>query len=376
MSEPNGLEADTAVDTPPASGRSKPPWVRIVFGVIGAAIAVALPHQFNAIDVDIFSSVLYLAIAAMGLNLLTGYNGQISIGHGAFFGVGAFTSAILVSDYGWSIEATIPIAAVLAAALGVAVGFPALRVKGLYLALITLGLAVLFPVVTKKYVKGPGGASLKILNRQEVSSRYPELLADDQYRYYLCLIILVVLFWFAHNLINSRVGRSMIAVRDQEVAASTVGIDVARVKVATFALSAAYAGVAGSLSVMVTKIADASNPLVYFQLSIEFLIAVVIGGSATIAGPLLGSMALVWIRRRTDSADDFLPKLLGLEDRSEQLAPAMLGGILIVLTFVLPDGIVGGFHRLVNRIRTLRAGSGDGQPPVPATTDANSPTAP
>ena len=377
MSEPTGLDTTAAIGTPAIGRRSKPPWMRIVIGLIGAAIAVALPYQFNATTVDIFSSVLYLAIAAMGLNLLTGFNGQISIGHGAFYGVGAFTSAILVADHGWPIEATIPIAAVLAAVLGVAVGFPALRVKGLYLALITLGLAVLFPVVTKKYVKGPGGASLKILKRNQVSSYFPDVLADDQYRYFLCLVLLIVLFWFAHNLMNSRVGRSMIAVRDQELAASTVGIDVARVKVATFALSAAYAGIAGSLSVMVNKIADASNPLVYFQLSIEFLIAVVIGGAATITGPLLGAIALVWIRRRTDSSDDFLPKLLGLENRSEQLAPAMLGAILIILTYVLPDGIVGGFRRLSNRIRTSRAGSGDGPSFVPtAEPDANSPTAP
>ena len=377
MSEPTGLDAGVAIGTPAIEKRRGVPWVRIVVGLVGAAIAVALPLTNNPVDVDVFSSVLYLAIAAMGLNLLTGFNGQISIGHGAFFGVGAFTSAILVSDYGWAIEATIPVAAVLAAVLGVAVGFPALRVKGLYLALITLGLAVLFPVVTKKYVKGPGGASLKILKRKEVSSYFPDLLGDDQYRYYLCLILLIVLFWFAHNLMNSRVGRSMIAVRDQELAASTVGIDVARVKVATFALSAAYAGIAGSLSVMVNKIADASNPLVYFQLSIEFLIAVVIGGAATITGPLLGAIALVWIRRRTDGGDDFLPRLLGLEDRSEQLAPAMLGAILIILTYVLPDGIVGGLRRLTNRIRTYRAGSGGSPSLEPATVfDANSPKAP
>lgn len=377
MSEPTGADTAVAIGTPSIGGPKGFPWMRLVVGVLGAVVAVALPYQFNATTVDIFSQVIYLAIAAMGLNLLTGFNGQISVGHGAFFGVGAFTTAILVVDHGWAVEATIPVAAVLSAAVGVAVGFPALRVKGLYLALITLGLAVLFPVVTKKYVEGPGGASLKILKRNQVSSYFPDVVADDQYRYFLCLGIMILLFWLAHNLMNSRVGRSIIAVRDQEVAASTVGVDVARVKVGTFALSAAYAGVAGSLSVMVNKIADATNPLIYFQLSIEFLIAVVIGGAATITGPLLGAIALVWIRRQTDEGTDFLPTALGLEDRSEQLAPAMLGGILIVLTYVLPDGLVGGLRRLMNRFRSRsRPDSGPSAVTPPRPADVNNPPVP
>lgn len=355
MTAPTGSAQPTA-DAAPAigsapidrqgTGASGVPWVRVAVGVAVAAVALLLPYQYDATTNQLFSQVLYLAIAAMGLNLLTGFNGQVSIGHGAFFGIGAFTTAILVVNHGWPLEATIPVAAVLSAALGVAVGFPALRVKGLYLALITLGLAVLFPSVVKKYVEGPGGIPLLQPNRRQVSSLVDGI-PDDIYRYYLCLLLMALLFFLAWNLKRSRAGRAMIAVRDQETAASTVGVAVAQVKVATFALSAAYAGVAGSLSVLVTRVADASNPLTYFQLSIEFLIAVVIGGAATIAGPLLGAMLLVYIERRTEN--------------TEAMAPALLGGALILVVYILPDGIVGGYHRLVAAVSSRR--SSDGPPP-------------
>ncbi|MGN6694300.1 MAG: branched-chain amino acid ABC transporter permease, partial [Aquihabitans sp.] len=133
MSDPTNLP-----DTPPAfaapvaadGGAKRVPWLRIVLGVVAAAVALMLPYYNDPATNQIFCQVMYLALAAMGLNLLTGYNGQISLGHGAFFGVGAFTAAILTVDHGWTIEATFPIAALLAAVVGVAVGFPALRRKG------------------------------------------------------------------------------------------------------------------------------------------------------------------------------------------------------------------------------------------------------
>jgi branched-chain amino acid transport system permease protein len=349
-SSPTALGTEATIGGAPDPGDAAPrsvPWPRIVVGLVAAVVALALPFNYNPDTNVLFSQVLYIAIAAMGLNLLTGFNGQVSIGHGAFFGVGAFTTAILVVDYGWMIELTIPVAAVAAAVVGVVIGFPALRIKGLYLALITLGLAVLFPVLTGRFVEGPGGVPLLQPSRSEVSSYFPSVLADDQYRYFVCLAILVVLLLGAHNLMRSRAGRAMIAVRDQEVAASTVGVNVAGVKVASFAISAAYAGIAGSLSVMVDRVADASNPIIYFQYSIEFLIAVVIGGAATITGPLLGAAFLVFVRRQSEG--------------TEALAPALLGGALILAIYVMPSGFVGGYHRLKARLqRPARPGSTHG----------------
>ena len=287
MTDQSGAALEPAIGDVPVVVDETPPGVRpplwpavprpvfvarVVIGVVLSVAALYAPLYFEPAMNRVLSQAIYLAIAAMGLNLLTGFNGQVSIGHGAFFGVGAFTTAILMVDHGWTFEPTILVAALLSAAVGVVVGIPALRVRGLYLALVTLGLAVLFPRIVQKFVEGTGGVALLRPPRSDFESLISGL-DDDQWAYFLSLVIMVVLFVLAWNLVRGRIGRAMIAVRDQEIAATTVGVNLAGTKVATFAISAAYAGVAGSLSVMVDRIADGTNPILYFQLSIEFLVA-------------------------------------------------------------------------------------------------------
>jgi branched-chain amino acid transport system permease protein len=332
---------------------------RIVIGVVLAAAALYAPFYFQPSMNRVLSQAIYIAIAAMGLNLLTGFNGQVSIGHGAFYGVGAFTSAILMIDHGWTFEPTIVVAALLTAALGILVGVPALRVRGLYLALVTLGLAVLFPLVTQKYVDGSGGVPLLRPSRREFGSLIDGL-ADDQWAYLLSLAIMVVLFLLAWNLVRGRVGRAMIAVRDQEIAASTVGVNLAATKVGTFAISAAYAGIAGSLSVMVDRLADGTSAILYFQRSIEFLVAMTIGGAATILGPAVGALVLVMLRRNTQD----------LIEGKEILAPALFGASLILIVFVLPEGLVGGVRRLLARLGRRSSATGR-QPTHPPSDDSH-----
>jgi branched-chain amino acid transport system permease protein len=340
--EAPGTAAEAAVA--PAGATLWPPVpqkvrvVRVVIGVVLAVAALYAPFYFEAEINQLLSRALYVAIAAMGLNLLTGFNGQVSIGHGAFFGVGAFTTAILMVDHGWTFEATIVVSALLTGLVGLAVGFPALRVRGLYLALVTLGLAVLFPQLTTKYVHGTGGVALLRPSRDSLSSLVT-FLDDDQWAYFVCLVAAVVLGVVSWNLVRSRMGRAMVAVRDQEIAAATVGVDLAQTKVVTFAISAAYAGIAGSLSVLVDHLADGTNPILYFQRSIEFLVAVVIGGAATILGPVVGAFLLVVLRRNTED----------LIEGKEVLSPALFGAALIAIVFVLPDGLVGGLRRLLAR---------------------------
>jgi branched-chain amino acid transport system permease protein len=347
------VSAETAAElVEPVVPGGRVPWVRIAVGVVLAAIALYLPFYYGPDTNKLLSQAIYLAIAAQGLNLLTGFNGQVSIGHGAFFGVGAFTTGILMTEYGWYFEPTIIVAALVAALVGVVVGFPALRVRGLYLALITLGLAVLFPRLASKVVDGPdaifqgsGGVALLRPERSEFES-IVSWLENDQWEYFLCLGIAVLLFVLARNLMTSRMGRAIVATRDREIAAATVGVNLSGVKVGTFALSAAYAGVAGSLAVMVDKVADATNPILYFELSIKFLVAVVIGGAATILGPALGAVVLTFLEDRTDT----------LIEGKEVLSPALLGIALIIIVFVLPEGLLGGIRRLVNRVSTRWAG--------------------
>jgi branched-chain amino acid transport system permease protein len=326
---------------------------------VGLAVSVAVvavlivffgwvfPTQYSATDTRLVAQAFYIGIAAMGLNVLTGYNGQVSIGHGAFFGVGAYTTALLMDhEYTWfgvtfghmSFVGTLPISAAVCFVVGALVGFPALRVKGLYLALVTLGLAVIFPDLATRFVKGTGGTSLVALTQRELAAPtwFPDRInAQDQWAYYNALVFAIVGLLVVWVIVRSRFGRSLIAVRDHEAAASSVGIDLARTKVLAFALSAVYAGVAGSISVLVLFTASAGK-IETFQLSIQFLVALVIGGSATVVGPLLGGFAVVYIDKW---ARDALP------DRPV-VSPAIFGIALILLMYVLPDGLVGGAKRL------------------------------
>jgi branched-chain amino acid transport system permease protein len=343
--------------------------VGLIVGIIVLAFLIALPHQVDAPSTDRWATVIFVGIAAMGLNLLTGYNGQVSIGHGAFFGIGAYTSAILMHSHGWQFLPTLVVSAPLCFLVGVAVGFPALRVKGLYLALVTLGLAVLFPQLTARYVPHDlcptCGTNLVSLNRSElappdwVPTSVSALRRDDQWAYYVCLGAAVILLAIAVFLIRSRFGRALIAVRDHEAAAETVGINVAQVKVLAFAVSALYAGIAGSCSVLVTHVANA-DPVQTFQLSIEFLVAVVLGGTATIIGPLLGAWIVVFLQHEIS---DTLPSHVGSLGPLKRVlgdpaaAPAIFGLLLILFVFVLPDGIVGG-------VRRAFAAAGRRRPPV------------
>ena len=340
--------------------------LRLVAMVIAAAVVIEIfgwyfPTHYNSTDTGLFAQAMYIGVAAMGLNLLTGYNGQVSLGHGAFFGIGAYTTALLMDhQYEWlgvsfghmSFIGTLPAAAAVSFVIGALVGFPALRVKGLYLALVTLGLAVIFPDLASRFVKGTGGTSLVSLSGREVAApdwfakHFPSLSAQDQWAYTMCFVGAVVGLLVLWSLVRSRFGRALIAVRDHEAAASSVGINLARTKVLAFALSAMYAGIAGSLSVLVVQNASGDDKLVTFQLSIEFLVAVVIGGTATVLGPIIGGFAVVYIQKWATDAFPSKPVV----------APATFGIMLILLMYVLPDGVVGGIRRLRTfASRTLRS---------------------
>lgn len=317
---------------------------RLASFVVIVGVLAWLPQYYGSSDTALFAKALYIGIAAIGLNLLTGYNGQVSIGHGAFFGFGAYTTAILMADHGWEFLATVPIVALTSFAIGAAVGFPALRVKGLHLALITLGLAAIFPDLVTKFVHGTGGTTL-VQPPQPTTPSWATGFAPqpDQWRYYLTLTIAIVMFVVAWNLVRGRFGRALLAVRDHDAAASTIGIDTARVKVSAFAISALYAGIAGSVGVMVTGLASAGR-VETLQLSIDFLVAIVIGGTATVVGPVVGAWTFVFLEKV--ARDTFPDQAL--------LSPAIFGITLILLLFVLPDGIVGGARRLGHRVMRLR----------------------
>ena len=333
---------------------SKP--FRLVAWGVTAAVLVALPFGFPAFRVEQFIGWMGVAVAAAGLNLLTGYNGQISVGHGALYGIGAYTTALLVTNASWPLVPTVGAAAAVCFVAGIAVGLPALRIKGLYLALVTLAVAALFPLILEQYSSftgGGGGLALTSpqLYRGEIRDRAVKWiaptdgLAPDQWKYFIFLAVTVVVFVLVANLVKSRMGRSLVAIRDNEIAAEVSGINVSRTKILTFGISAAIAGVGGAMYALNN---GRVNPTSFtLTLSIYFLVAVVVGGAATITGPAIGAVIYgVFI-------DVLAPEL---PERLKAATPVILGVLLILQMLMAPAGVVGSFRDMSAKMAAKRHG--------------------
>ena len=275
--------------------------------------------------------VLIYAIAILGLNILTGYGGQISLGHGAFYALGAYTSAVLISQLGVSSYLTIPISGVVCLVLGVLMGFPALRLAGHYLALATFALAIAVPQLLK--YKGiehwTGGVQGIVLEKPTPPFEivlFGNELSEDRWLYFVILAIALGLFWMAHNLLSGRVGRAIMAIREQPTAAAALGVNLTFIKTATFGLSAAYTGIAGALSALaVAYIAPDSFPAF---LSISLLVGVVVGGLGSISGAIFGALFI-----------QFVPNVA---DEISKSAPwAVYGAMLLALAYAAPNGVMG-----------------------------------
>lgn len=317
-----------------------------------ALVVVALPFTATPYRVGQITLVIVIAIATLGLNMLTGYNGQISLGHGFFFAVGAYTSGVLIADHGWAyLPALLPAFAV-TFVLGFLFGIPALRLEGLYLALVTLALAVMAPPLIRRFGDITGGSQGMSVPRPEAPGWTG--LANDQWQYFLCLGVAVVLFLLARNLLHGRVGRGVKAIRDNHIAAETMGVNLAIFKTLIFAYSAAFAGVAGGLfSFVVGFLSPESFTLLR---SIEFLTAAVVGGLATIFGPIFGALFT-----------QFMPVYAA---DLNQAAPGVLYGVaLIVVMFLMPGGVMGLFRRIRAAVVDYRAPTVTGSA-VPVAADA------
>jgi branched-chain amino acid transport system permease protein len=306
--------------------------VRIALVCAVALVGLLIPFLFGPYRVGQFTLVLSYAIAVLGLNLLVGYNGQISLGHGAFFALGAYTAALLIEKQDVPYLLTLPAAGALCFAAGWLFGVPALRLRGLYLALVTLGLAIATPQLIKRFdglTEGTQGLTVE----QPTAPAWTGL-ADDQFLYVVSLAVAAVMFALAWNLMRGPVGRAVKAVRDGEIPASTIGVNLATTKTCVFAISAAYAGVAGALYVL--AIGFAAPEAFTLTISFAFLAAVVVGGLATISGALLGALFI-----------EFVP--VYASDVNDALTGVIYGGVLIAFMWWLPQGAAG----LPGRVREL-----------------------
>ena len=267
--------------------------------------------------------VITYAVAILGLNLVTGYNGQVSLGHGAFYAVGAYTTAILMDKFAVPYWATLPVAAVLCTGFGFLIGLPALRLGGLYLALTTFALSVAVPQLLKykAFDDYTGGVQGIVIDKPDAPFGLP--LTSDQWVYLFTLAIGIVCFELIANLVKGRIGRAMIAIRDQPLAAEAMGIDIAMLKTYTFAVSAMITGVAGSLGAIAVQFVapDAYGA----PLSLTFFVGFVVGGGASIVGPIFGAIFV-----------EFIPNIA---DQISKAAPgAVYGVLLIALMFLAPGG--------------------------------------
>ncbi len=331
--------AEPGVDRAPAASRPAS-GMRYASGAglaLLLAVAVALPFAMSGFRVFQFTQVLSYAIALLGLNMLTGYNGQFSLGHGAFYAIGAYTTAIMIDrwsiPYGW----TLPTAGILCLVVGFLFGLPALRLEGLYLALATFSLALAVPQILKYFEHWTGGSQGIVLSKPKPPLGLP--LTEDQWLYFLTLAVTIALFALARNLLHGRTGRAVVAIRDNHIAAEAMGINNALYKSTVFGVSAAYTGVAGALSAIAIAFVAPDSFDVY--LSITLLTGVVIGGLATISGAVLGALFI-----------QFVPNWA--QDISKAAPWAIFGLFLILFMYAMPRGIAGGIEMLWRRVTRTR----------------------
>lgn len=319
-----------AADAPQALPRI---WRRAGLAAL-VVLACLLPFVMSNYRVFQFSLAYVYAIALLGLNILTGYNGQISLGHGAFFAVGSYTTAILIKQlgvpYGW----TIPLAGMICLIVGFLFGLPALRLEGLYLAMATLALALALPQILKHFEGWTGGVQGIVISKPEAPFGLP--LNPDQWLYFLSLAILLLALWTGWNLLRGRVGRALVAIRDHHLAAEAMGVNSALYKSLAFGVSAMYTGIAGALSTVVVQYVAPDSFALF--LSISFLVGVVIGGLASISGAIYGAFFI-----------QFVPTYM--QDISRAAPWAVYGIFLIAFMYAMPTGVAGAVHMLWQRLR-------------------------
>jgi branched-chain amino acid transport system permease protein len=289
--------------------------------LLGAALA--LPFVLKGFVTFQLTMVMIYAIAIMGLNLLTGFNGQFSLGHGAFFAVGAYTAAILMDRYGVGFAWTLPAAAFTAFAFGVLFGLPALRLENIYLALATFSLAAVTPQLLKlaPFEHWTGGVQGIVLIKPEAPFGLP--LTEDQWLYFLTFGVGMLLYAAAVNIVRSRTGRAVMAIRENPIAARAMGINIAFYKTLIFGVSALYTGVAGALSAI--TVAYVAPDSFHVALSVALLVGLVIGGIAWLPGALIGGLFVL-----------FVPNVA--EEVSKGLSGAVYGVILLLVVYLMPSG--------------------------------------
>jgi branched-chain amino acid transport system permease protein len=337
---------------------------------VAIVIAIVLPWILGSpADIGYAAQIAAYGVAIMGLNLLLGYTGQISLGHSAFVGIGAYTTLLLVTDRGWPYLQTLPVAIVIAFVLGLIVGVPSLRLGGLYLAAVTLGVSVVFPLVIDRFQSLTGGP-IGIFPSSQLSapgwflpgSNYGFRNAAAQYL--VIIAVTGVLFLCVRNLVRSRIGRALVAIRESPISAETFGVRIGLYKTLVFGVSAALAGAAGTLLMIQTPLANDST--FTSNMSVFLLVSLIVAGRGPLWSALPGGAIYVLLIT-------LIPSWItsaGLFQNREGgggIAGVLAGVALLVFVFILPSGLTNGLRDLRQRyIRfvpqpALKAGEPAGQ---------------
>lgn len=294
------------------------------YKLISLLILVSLLYPFlvgqSSSMVYLGSLIIIYVIIVTGLNILIGYGGQISIGHASFLAIGAYTSAILTLKLSLPFLVVLPLSGFITAFIGFIVGMPAVKLSGHFLGVATLGFGVAIPEILLKWDALTGGFSGLFPERPSI---FGFSFTTDLRIYYLVLAIGLIVTWLVHNLIEGRIGRSFVAIRESEVAATSVGINVSLYKTLMFTISAFYAGIAGSLYAHFIGFISPHD----FNINISFsvLAMVVVGGLASKIGPYIGAIVLTLIPQFTDHVPG--------------LSLVVTGAALILIILFLPDGL-------------------------------------
>jgi branched-chain amino acid transport system permease protein len=310
---------------------------KIGVGFVLAVILLGMPLVIPEYQTFQLTGVMTYAVAALGLNLITGYVGQVSLGHNAFFALGSYAAVLSAAYLGVNDVVAVLIAAVVTFIAGVLAGYPAKRLRGLYLALITLILAVSVVPLVKQFKAYTGGAAGLMVDKPAPPAWFN--LGQDAWIYYMVLAFTVVVFWLVRNFVGGSNGRALAGIREGELAASSMGVDVNRLKVIVFGAGSMLAGVGGALATFTIGFIGPDS--FTLMLSISFLAAIVVGGLGTIWGALVAGLFL-----------QFVPSYAS--DLGQAFSGAVYGGILIACMTLMPNGIVGSLMKIISNRREAR----------------------
>jgi branched-chain amino acid transport system permease protein len=326
--------------------------------IVGVVLAPLVSTHYRTYQLAFVA--IYL-IALLGLNILTGFTGQISLGHGAFMGIGAYATTILVVDHGWNDLLTLPVAGVVAGLAGLAFGLPATRFAGPYLALATFAIPLSFIGLLKRFPHFTGGTLGKQL--PSVHSQFGISANPSLWIYCVSWVVALAMFLVAFVLVRGRLGLALRSVRDSEIAATASGVSTAGIKTLAFGISAFFCGIAGGLfAIAVTYVNPDTFPI---DLSILLLVGIVLGGAGSLSGMVFGALFVEFIRITWGPALlDIFSQVHHINTRAPGSSLVVYGVVLLLVLYVAPAGAAGLVRRLVTGKAAVAAWAKQSQTPT------------